>query len=88
VLPVVAVPLNATPLAGLDALLASVQMPQGIPVATVAVDGAANGALLAVAILAASDEALSARLEAFREQMREKVLQKSAKAKRTLESES
>ena len=88
VLPVVAVPLNATPLGGLDALLASVQMPQGIPVATVAVDGAANGALLAVAILAHADQALHDRLEAFREQMREKVLQKSAKAKSSLENES
>jgi phosphoribosylaminoimidazole carboxylase PurE protein len=69
-LPVVGVPLARTPLAGQDALLATVQMPPGMPVATVAIDGAGNGALLAAAILALGDPALAARLEARRDAMR------------------
>lgn len=64
-LPVIGVPLNAS-LDGLDALLATVQMPTGIPVATVAVDGAANAALLAVSILAVTDPALAAKLADYR----------------------
>jgi 5-(carboxyamino)imidazole ribonucleotide mutase len=83
-LPVLAVPLNATPLGGLDALLATVQMPQGIPVATVAVDGAANAALLAVSILALNDPTLASRLKAFRQDMASKVQAKSDKVKRSL----
>ncbi|HEY3354011.1 MAG TPA: 5-(carboxyamino)imidazole ribonucleotide mutase [Polyangia bacterium] len=66
-LPVVGIPVAATPLGGLDALLATVQMPAGVPVATVAVDGAANAALLAAAILALADTDLAARLAARRE---------------------
>jgi 5-(carboxyamino)imidazole ribonucleotide mutase len=65
-LPVIGVPLARTPLGGADALYATVQMPTGIPVATVAIDGAANAALLAAAILALSDSALEARLRARR----------------------
>ena len=64
-LPVIGVPLSAS-LQGLDALLATVQMPTGIPVATVAVDGSANAALLAIAILALNDEALAGRLAEYR----------------------
>lgn len=64
--PVIGVPLSAT-LNGLDALLSTVQMPPGIPVATVAVDGARNAAYLAVAILALGDPGLAERLRAFRE---------------------
>ena len=76
VLPVIGIPVKASALDGLDALLSTVQMPAGIPVATVAIDGAANAALLAAQILAVSDAALQARLLADREAMRLKVLEK------------
>ena len=59
-LPVIGIPVKSSTLDGLDALLSTVQMPTGIPVATVAIDGAANAALLAIQILAVSDEGLSA----------------------------
>ena len=72
-LPVIGVPLNAS-LDGLDSLLATVQMPTGIPVATVAIDGANNAALLAVAILALGDEDLTAKLADFRRDLAEKTL--------------
>ena len=61
-LPVIGIPVKSSTLDGLDALLSTVQMPSGMPVATVAIDGAANAALLAAQILAVSDEALAARL--------------------------
>ncbi len=67
-LPVIGVPIAAGTLGGLDALLATVQMPTGIPVATVAVDGAANAGYLAVALLAMADEDLTARLDEYREE--------------------
>ena len=67
-LPVVGVPLSGGALNGVDALYATVQMPRGIPVATVAIDGAANAAMLAVEILAVSDAALEKRLAGYREQ--------------------
>ncbi|MFP3883665.1 MAG: 5-(carboxyamino)imidazole ribonucleotide mutase [Actinomycetota bacterium] len=72
-LPVIGVPINAS-LDGMDALLATVQMPTGIPVATVTVDGANNAALLAVAILAVGDEELTARLGEYRRELAEKTL--------------
>jgi len=72
-LPVIGVPIDST-LQGLDALLATVQMPTGIPVATVAIDGAANAALLAVAILAIGDDDLTGRLAAYRQELAEKTL--------------
>lgn len=72
-LPVIGVPINAS-LDGMDALLATVQMPTGIPVATVAIDGANNAALLAIAILAIGDEELTARLARFRVDLAEKTL--------------
>ncbi|MGO9178248.1 MAG: 5-(carboxyamino)imidazole ribonucleotide mutase [Candidatus Limnocylindrales bacterium] len=73
-LPVIGVPI-ATPLAGgLDSLLSIVQMPRGVPVATVAVGGAENGALLAAEILALSDAAVRARLVAFRERQAQTIL--------------
>jgi phosphoribosylaminoimidazole carboxylase PurE protein len=77
-LPVIGVPLAATPLAGFDALLATVQMPPGLPVATVAVGkfGAHNSALLAIQILALSDPDLRAKLGDFRKKMTQKVLEK------------
>lgn len=72
-LPVIGVPINAS-LDGLDALLATVQMPTGIPVATVAIDGATNAALLAVAILAVGDKGLTAQLGQYRTELAEKTL--------------
>ncbi len=68
-LPVIGVPIAAGGLGGLDALLSTVQMPTGIPVATVAVDGAANAAVLAAEILALGDEALRKALTDYREEM-------------------
>jgi len=65
-LPVIGIPLKSSALDGLDALLSTVQMPSGVPVATVAIDGAVNAALLAVQILAVSDEALAERLAAYK----------------------
>jgi 5-(carboxyamino)imidazole ribonucleotide mutase len=72
-LPVIGVPINAS-LDGLDSLLATVQMPTGIPVATVAVDGAVNAALLAVAILALGDDELRQKLAQYRADLAEKTL--------------
>ena len=77
-LPVIGIPCKSTNLDGLDALLATVQMPSGIPVATVAIGGAANAALLAAEILAVSDDALAAKLIAKREGDKQKVLAKDA----------
>jgi 5-(carboxyamino)imidazole ribonucleotide mutase len=77
--PVIGVPLNATSLNGLDALLATVQMPSGVPVATVAVGGAENAGILAAQILAVGDTALAAKLDAFKADMAKKVLEKDAK---------
>ena len=65
-LPVIGVPLSGGAIGGIDALYSTVQMPRGIPVATVAVDGAANAALLAVEILAVTDEELAKRLAEYR----------------------
>src|SRR5947199_9554108 len=67
-LPVVGVPLSGGALDGVDALYATVQMPRGVPVATVAVDGALNAALLGVEILAVSDDKLARKLEEYRAQ--------------------
>ena len=72
-LPVIGVPINAS-LDGMDALLATVQMPTGIPVATVAIDAANNAALLAVAILAVGEADLTAQLAAYRAELAEKTL--------------
>ena len=80
VLPVVGIPLKSKDLDGVDALLSTVQMPSGIPVATVAIDGAANAALLCVQILALADEALAEKLERHRREAAEKVLAKNAAA--------
>ena len=81
ILPVIGVPLAASSLGGLDSLLATVQMPPGLPVATVAIGGAKNAGLLAAAILALSDAELSARLKARRSQMRDQVLAADAKVR-------
>ena len=77
-LPVIGIPCKSSNLDGLDALLATVQMPTGIPVATVAIEGAGNAALLAAQILALSDDALSKKLEDKRMADREAVLAKNA----------
>ena len=73
-LPVIAIPIKSSTLDGLDALLSMVQMPAGIPVATVAIDGAENAALLAVQILAVSDESLAEKLAGFKKDMNDKIL--------------
>lgn len=75
-LPVIGVPIKSSTLDGLDALLSTVQMPQGIPVATVAIDGAANAAILAVQMLAISDINLSDKLYQFKKDMQEEVIKK------------
>ena len=78
-LPVIGIPLKSTTFSnGIDALLSTVQMPSGIPVATVAVDGAVNAALLSIQILAVTDEELAAKLDAKRQADAEKVLAKNA----------
>ena len=76
-LPVIGIPVSCKNTGGMDALLATVQMPSGIPVATVAIDGAANAALLAVEMLALSDDSLADKLDAAREAGRNKVLEKN-----------
>ncbi len=78
VLPVIGIPVKSSTLDGLDALLATVQMPSGIPVAAVAIDGAANAALLAVQMLALSDEGLSEKFAAYKKSMAEGVAKKDA----------
>lgn len=75
-LPVIGIPIKSSTLDGLDALLSTVQMPSGLPVATVAIDGAANAAILAVQILAVSDKELAIKLIKKREAMTQEVLQK------------
>ncbi len=78
-LPVIGIPLKSSIFSnGIDALLSTVQMPSGIPVATVAVDGAVNAALLSIEILAVSDEELARKLDAKRKADAEKVLAKDA----------
>jgi len=78
-LPVIGIPVKSSTLDGLDALLSTVQMPSGMPVATVAIDGAVNAALLAIQILAVSDEALADKLAAYRKEASDKVLAKDQK---------
>lgn len=77
-LPVIGIPIASGGLGGLDALLATVQMPSGIPVATVAVNGAANAAVLAAQMLALSDEGLAAKLKDSKKEMEEGVAKKDA----------
>ena len=78
-LPVIGIPLKGGAMDGLDALLATVQMPSGIPVATVAINGAKNAAVLAAQILAVSDDALAAKLDQAREDMAKQIADKEAK---------
>ena len=76
-LPVIGIPMKSSALDGMDALLSTVQMPGGLPVATVAIDGAENAALLAIQILAVEDAALAEKLDAARKEAAEKVLAKN-----------
>ena len=78
-LPVVGIPIQSAGLGGMDALLATVQMPSGIPVATVAVNGAANAALLCIQMLAIEDAELARKLDDKRRADAEKVLEKNAR---------
>ena len=78
VLPVIGVPMKSSTLDGLDSLLSTVQMPSGIPVATVAVDGAANAAILAAQILALSDDSLTEALHKMKKDMADGVAKKDA----------
>lgn len=79
-LPVIGIPVKGACFDGMDALLSTVMMPSGIPVATVAVDGAKNAAILAVEILAVSDDALRAKLECARQEAASVVLEKDKSA--------
>jgi 5-(carboxyamino)imidazole ribonucleotide mutase len=73
-LPVIGLPIRGSALGGLDSLLSIVQMPKGVPVATVAIDGAENSAILAVQILALSDDGLTKKLNEYKLKMREEIL--------------
>ena len=77
-LPVIGIPVKSSALDGLDALLATVQMPTGIPVATVAIDGGENAAILAAQMLALSDEALAEKLSQMKRDMEAGVMKKDA----------
>lgn len=83
-LPVIGVPIKSSTLDGLDALLSTVQMPSGVPVATVAIDGAENAAILAVQMMAVCDEELSEKLENMKKEMADAVRAKDAKLQSTV----
>ena len=85
-LPVIGIPIKSGNLGGIDALLSTVQMPGGIPVATVAVDGAVNAALLCIEILAVTDEALEKKLLQKRRKDAERVLLKNAEIEKQFNS--
>lgn len=82
-LPVIGIPVSSKNLGGMEALLSTVQMPSGIPVATVAIDGAANAALLAIEMLAITDDTLASKLDAKRAKATETVLEKNKKIEET-----
>lgn len=84
-LPVIGVPIKSSTLDGLDALLSTVQMPTGMPVATVAIDGAANAALLAVQMLALSEPALADKFAEFKAQMAKEVIEKDKNLEKEIE---
>ena len=84
-LPVIGIPIKSSTLDGLDALLATVQMPSGMPVATVAIDGAQNAALLAAQMLSIEDTEIAQKLADMRADMTKKVLQKDAKLQEDLD---
>lgn len=78
-LPVIAIPIKTEDLGGMDSLLSSVQMPSGIPVACVGINGAENAALLAIEMLAIGDDALAQKLKQMRQEKAEKILQEDKK---------
>lgn len=82
-MPVIGIPMHTTSLGGRDSLYSIVQMPSGIPVATVAINGGANAGLLAARILSVSDEELLGRLKAYSARMKEQVQEKDAKLQET-----
>ncbi|MBP5194704.1 MAG: 5-(carboxyamino)imidazole ribonucleotide mutase [Lachnospiraceae bacterium] len=82
-LPVIGIPMHTTSLGGRDSLYSIVQMPSGIPVATVAINGGKNAGLLAAKILAVSDEGLLAKLKSYSEDMKNEVMKKDAKLAET-----
>ena len=84
VLPVIGVPIATAPLQGVDSLYSTVQMPPGVPVATVGVDSSKNAAILAVQILATADPALRNKLRAFKQRLADGVLEKSKKLQEKL----
>ena len=86
-LPVIGVPIENGALHGIDALYSTVQMPPGVPVATVAVNGAQNAAILAVQMLALSDDRLAEAMASYKERLVEQVEAKDARAQKRLESE-
>lgn len=86
-LPVIGVPIGGGALGGVDALYSTVQMPPGVPVATVSIDGARNAALLAVEILALKYEELSQKLKLYKDEMARKVAQKSERIRSKLSEE-
>ena len=85
-LPVIGLPVKSSTMDGLDSLLSIVQMPSGVPVATVAIGGAQNAALLAAQILAVSDGALAEKLGLLRESMAEKIREKDKKLQSEIEN--
>ena len=85
-LPVIALPIKSSLMDGLDSLLSMVQMPSGIPVATVAVNGADNAGILAVQMLALGDEELAKKLEKFKSDMADSVMAKDAKLQEELKN--
>jgi 5-(carboxyamino)imidazole ribonucleotide mutase len=84
-LPVIGVPVSLSKLDGMDSLLSIVQMPAGVPVATVSIDGAKNAALLALRILGSSDAALREKLDQYRESLKEIVAQKNSELRSRLQ---
>ena len=83
VLPVIGVPIKTDTLNGMDSLYSTVQMPPGVPVATVAINGAKNAGILAVQILAVHDENFRKKLVQYKKEMNDKVLEKAEKMRRT-----
>ena len=83
-LPVIGVPINATALNGVDALYAMVQMPSGIPVATVAINGAKNAGILAAQIVACREPELRSKLKAYKEKMAQQVEEKNKRVQETV----
>lgn len=87
VLPVIGIPIKSSTMDGLDSLFSIVQMPSGIPVATVAIDGAENAALLAIQILATANAGLRAKLKEYKKKLASKVEEKNAELQRRMEEE-